>query len=133
MTADGAIWLVGLMGAGKSTVGRLLAERLGRAFVDLDDEIAREAGRSIPEIFEAEGEAGFRRREREALERAGRTSHVVALGGGAISQPGIASRNADRPSPSTRVWRRWTRRRVSLATSWRAAALAYTSRGSGWP
>lgn len=80
------------MGAGKSTVGPLLAARLGRPFLDTDREIERAAGRSIPEIFAAEGEAGFRSREREAIERASGLAAVVALGGGAIAQPGAAAR-----------------------------------------
>ena len=61
------LWLVGMMGAGKSTVGPLVAERLGRPFVDLDEAVAAAAGRSIPAMFAAEGEAGFRRREAAAL------------------------------------------------------------------
>ncbi len=86
------ICLVGFMGSGKSTVGKLLAERLGWTFVDLDEEIARRAGRSIPDIFEAEGEPRFREREQAALEEQchqaqhGR-ARVVALGGGAFSNP----------------------------------------------
>ena len=76
--------LVGFMGSGKSTVGRMLAERTHRSFVDLDDDIAADAGRSISEIFADEGEASFREREsrslRRALERDGR---VLAVGGGA--------------------------------------------------
>jgi shikimate kinase len=86
------ICLVGFMGCGKSTVGRLLAERLGWTFVDLDEEIERRAGRSIPEIFEGDGERRFRELEQEALEEQcslaqhGR-ARVVALGGGAFSDP----------------------------------------------
>ncbi len=77
------IWLLGLTGVGKSTVGRALAARLGRAFADLDDEIAREAGASIAELFAREGEAGFRRREAAAVARAAAGDAVVAAGGGA--------------------------------------------------
>ena len=80
------------MGVGKSTIGPALASRLGRSFVDTDEEVEREAGRSIPEIFEREGEAGFRRRERAAIELAAARSAVVALGGGAIVQAGMADR-----------------------------------------
>ncbi|RMF13508.1 MAG: shikimate kinase [Candidatus Dadabacteria bacterium] len=85
--ADNVI-LVGLMGAGKSTVGRLLAKRLGWTFVDLDSEIEKDAGWTIPEIFAEEGEAGFRAREREAIAALnGRTGLVIATGGGAVVDP----------------------------------------------
>jgi shikimate kinase len=89
---DAPIVLVGLPGAGKSTAGRLLAERLGWAFVDLDAEIVREAGgRSIPELFAAEGEPAFREREREATRNLrGRHRIVVAPGGGWMANPGCA-------------------------------------------
>jgi shikimate kinase len=89
---DGTVWLVGMMGAGKSAVGALLAARLARPLVDLDREIERQAGRSIPELFASEGEAGFRKREREALEAVAGQRAVVALGGGAAAQPGAAPR-----------------------------------------
>jgi shikimate kinase len=79
-----------MMGAGKSTVGPRLAARLGRDFVDTDQEVEREAGLRISEIFEREGEARFRAREAQAIERAARANAVVALGGGAIAQPGMA-------------------------------------------
>jgi shikimate kinase len=73
------------MGSGKSTVGPLLAARLGWRFVDADDVLAAEAGCSIPEIFKREGEAAFRERERAAIARlAGESALVLALGGGAI-------------------------------------------------
>lgn len=86
------LWLVGMMGAGKSSVGAALARRLGRRFVDADAEIERAAGRRIAEIFAGEGEAGFRAREREAIERLGGAEAVVALGGGAFAQPGVPER-----------------------------------------
>jgi len=85
------IWLVGLMGAGKSAVGRRLAERLRRRFVDNDEAVERAAGATVAEIFAGEGEAAFRERERAALERSAGHSVVVALGGGAIAQPGAAA------------------------------------------
>jgi shikimate kinase len=74
------------MGSGKSTVGRRLADRLGRRFVDLDDELVATAGRSIPELFTDEGEAAFRDREHDALVTVldGGSSLVVATGGGAV-------------------------------------------------
>jgi shikimate kinase len=87
-----AIYLVGFMGSGKTTIGKLLAERLGWSFVDLDAEIEAEQHASIPEIFEKCGEAHFRELETEALRkrarmvRAGRPM-VMALGGGAFARP----------------------------------------------
>lgn len=81
---DRPIFLIGFMGAGKSTIGRLLADRLGRAFVDLDERIAGDAGATIPELFATEGEAGFRRREAALLaEVVKEGAQVVAPGGGA--------------------------------------------------
>lgn len=82
---DRLIFVAGFMGTGKSTVGRRLADRLGRAFVDLDEQIESEAHATIPELFASEGEAGFRRREGELLERLCREggARVVAVGGGA--------------------------------------------------
>lgn len=77
-----------MMGAGKSSVGPALARRVGTRFVDSDEEIVREAGRSVAEIFASEGEAGFRRRERAVLERLAGEPAVVALGGGAVAQAG---------------------------------------------
>ncbi len=84
-----AIWLVGFMGCGKSTVGAKLAEELGWTFIDLDEEIECEAGRSISAIFDAQGEAAFRDLEHDALRnQAARVrrggARVVALGGGAF-------------------------------------------------
>jgi shikimate kinase/3-dehydroquinate synthase len=76
--------LVGFMGSGKSTVGPHLAQRLERPFVDLDDVIEADAGRSVAEIFSSEGEAGFRERESRCLQRVLEgASSVVAVGGGA--------------------------------------------------
>jgi shikimate kinase len=81
--------LLGLPGAGKSTVGRRAAALLGTGFTDTDDLVRAAAGRSIPEIFAQEGEAAFRRREREAMTRAlGRPPHVIAAGGGWAAEPG---------------------------------------------
>jgi shikimate kinase len=72
------------MGSGKTTVGRMLAERLGWAFHDLDTEVERRAGKRVPEIFAESGEAAFRRQESAALAGLlGRSHTVVALGGGA--------------------------------------------------
>ena len=83
--------LLGFMGCGKSTLGPLLALCLGRPFRDLDQEIAREAGRAVGELFAAEGEAAFRRRERAAFRRlAASFDGVLALGGGLPAEPGMA-------------------------------------------
>jgi 3-dehydroquinate synthase len=89
---DGTLWLMGMMGAGKSAVGEALASALGRPFLDLDAEIERSAGARIGEIFEQEGESGFRRRERKALEAVAGQSAVVALGGGTPAQRGALAR-----------------------------------------
>ena len=84
-TITGNIFLVGLMGAGKTSVGRLLAKRLGKPFFDCDQEIERRTGVKIPVIFEIEGEAGFRSREAAMLrELTARNDIVLATGGGAI-------------------------------------------------
>ena len=81
------VLLIGMMGCGKSTVGRLLAERMRLPLIDLDEEIARAAGKTIPEIFAQEGEAGFRARETAALERAlAREDGVIATGGGIVTR-----------------------------------------------
>lgn len=81
----GNIILIGLMGAGKTTIGKLLASSMGRIFVDSDHEIERRTGVDIPLIFELEGEAGFRKREAEVLRDVTQLSNIVlATGGGAI-------------------------------------------------
>jgi shikimate kinase len=77
--------LVGLMGAGKTNIGRRLAQRLGLAFVDADSEIEAAAGETIEEIFERRGEAVFREGERKVIARLlGNPVHVLATGGGAF-------------------------------------------------
>jgi shikimate kinase len=79
------IYLTGFMGSGKTTVGRLLAERLGVPFIDLDVEVERRAGMSVRQIFEAQGEPAFRRLEHEALrETLEMPDAVVATGGGTM-------------------------------------------------
>lgn len=82
------IFLVGLMGAGKTTVGKLLAKHLGKTFYDADHEIVRRTGVTIPVIFEVEGEAGFRKREEAVIaELAALDNVVLATGGGAVLSP----------------------------------------------
>jgi shikimate kinase len=79
------LFLVGYRGTGKTTVARLLAGRLGWAWVDADDLIERRAGMSIRQVFEVEGEPGFRRRESAILEElCGLRQHVIATGGGVV-------------------------------------------------
>src|SRR5215213_8570954 len=81
----GNIFLVGLMGAGKTSVGKLLARRLGKVFYDSDHEIERATGVRIPVIFEIEGESGFRARESRVLAELARFPDIVlATGGGAV-------------------------------------------------
>ncbi len=82
-----AIVLTGFMGTGKTTVGRLLAERLGKPFIDVDERIQRRTGLRIVEIFSQYGEAFFRRLEREELATALREDAVVSTGGGAMLDP----------------------------------------------
>lgn len=80
--------LVGLMGAGKSAIGKRLAARLGLPFIDADDEIERAAGCSIAEFFEKHGEAEFRAGERRVIGRLlERSPHVLSTGGGAYMHP----------------------------------------------
>ena len=83
--ADKSIVLVGLMGAGKTTIGRRLATRLGLGFQDADSEIEKAAHCSIPDIFEAHGESAFRDLERRVITRLlAQPPHVLATGGGAF-------------------------------------------------
>ena len=96
MRAGSAVFLVGFMGAGKTSVGRALAERLHWRFQDLDDRIIEREGRSVAEIFRDSGERAFREAEHAALrqvieELRNGTGRAVALGGGAFAQ----KRNAE--------------------------------------
>src|SRR5215203_7508705 len=86
------IYLIGFMGSGKSTVGRMLADEIGWRFADLDDDIEHSQRKSISEIFATAGEEEFRRLETEALQKRIRgiqrgTPTVLALGGGAFTRP----------------------------------------------
>lgn len=86
--------LIGPMGAGKTSVGRRVAKRLGRAFVDTDKEIVKEHG-PIPALFESLGEPGFRELERDAVTAALAGTVVVSLGGGAVLDEGTRVRLRD--------------------------------------
>lgn len=96
--AAGHLVLVGLMGAGKTSVGRICAERLGLPFVDTDALVERHAGRTVAQIFTAEGEAGFRALERQAVAEAVRSPEpvVIACGGGTVLDPENRARLKDR-------------------------------------
>jgi shikimate dehydrogenase len=81
------IILIGMPGSGKSTIGKILRERTGRTLIDTDSEIEQESKMSIPEIFEREGEAGFRIRETEILKKWGKESGlIIATGGGVVTK-----------------------------------------------
>lgn len=85
VTKQSNVYLVGMMGAGKTTIGRHLAKRLRLRFVDCDHEIEARSGVKIPVIFEIEGEEGFRRRESQMIEELTRLDGIVmATGGGAV-------------------------------------------------
>ena len=85
----GKIFLVGLMGAGKTTIGRLLANQLGKQFIDADHEIESRCGVKISYIFDVEGEEGFRKREAEVLADLTQMKDIVlATGGGAVTTEG---------------------------------------------
>lgn len=82
------VYLVGLMGAGKTTIGRTLAKRLNLDFVDSDREIEARTGVSIPTVFEIEGESGFRKREAQVIaDLSQQSNQVVATGGGVVLSP----------------------------------------------
>jgi len=85
MTSKSNIFLVGPMGAGKTSIGRQLAEALGMEFLDSDHEIEARSGATIPWIFDVEGEEGFRKREQAMIDELSKRNNVVlATGGGAV-------------------------------------------------
>lgn len=97
MTHAGNVYLVGMMGAGKTTVGRLLARRLKLRFIDADQELERRCGVKVPLIFDIEGEAGFRTREAQLLaELTSLDGVVLGTGGGAVLSEENRSRLAAR-------------------------------------
>jgi shikimate kinase len=116
-----AVFLVGFMGAGKSTVGRALGQRLNWTFEDLDDRIATREGRSVAEIFRDSGESEFRRAEHAALQQLlaelrGGIARIIALGGGTFAQEqnhkailasGVRTIFLDAPLPE--LWQRCAR------------------------
>lgn len=125
------IYLIGARGSGKTTVGRLLAARLGWSFVDMDDLIEASAGKSIAEVFATEGEAGFRDREAEALEQiAHRPDHVIATGGGIVLRPDSRARLSETghcvwlTAPAETLWYRI---RADVASAVRRPALTELS------
>ena len=92
-----SIYLVGLMGVGKSTVGKLLAEKLNRPFFDSDKEIEKNAGAEISWIFDVEGEEGFRDREEQVIwELTSKTGAVIATGGGVVEREQNRKRIAEK-------------------------------------
>ncbi len=97
MLGKPSVFLIGPMGSGKTAVGRYLARALGLPFHDSDAEIERRTGVDIPFIFEKEGEAGFRQREREAIDALTALPRIVlATGGGAVLLPENRRRLAER-------------------------------------
>ena len=94
------IALIGFMGVGKTAVGKVLAEKLGRSFVELDSLIEQKAGKSIPEIFQQEGEIAFRELEMRVTEEiANKKKAVIACGGGIV----LNKINIDRLRKSSRI------------------------------
>lgn len=89
MTAARKVLLIGMMGAGKTTTGRLLADRLGWPYLDSDDEIERQTGRTVPQIWKEDGEPAFRREESRVLAEACALTGpaVVSVAGGAVLDP----------------------------------------------
>ena len=122
-SATHRIVLTGFMGAGKTTVGGLLAAQLGWRFLDVDQELVHDASASIADLFRTEGEAAFRRREEETIARLLEHDHaVLALGGGALESQ--STRELLLSAPATRL--------IFLETPL-AVALARCAEDSGAP
>ena len=128
----------GFMGVGKTTVGRLLADRLGARFVDLDEAVESSCGQTVAEIFEAQGEEAFRALEHSELVRLLDGPPVVlALGGGTLHQPGAADMVLSR-SDLIVLWADFSiiRRRVGLTDDrrprWSDAEALFQSRAAGY-
>ena len=123
---DRSVVLIGLMGAGKTSIGRILAERLGLPFVDADAEIERAAGATIEEIFARDGEAVFRSGERRVIERllAGPPA-IIATGGGAFMD---ASTRATVRERGISVWLKADLETLVKRTARRATVWASTRR-----
>jgi shikimate kinase len=127
VTIPAIIYLIGYRGTGKSTVARLLAERLGWQSVDADAELEKHFGKSIRQIFAEEGEAGFRDKEAQILEALSRRQQcVVATGGGVVLRP----ENRARLQQGFVVWLRaepeviWRRLEADATTAQRRPNLA---------
>jgi shikimate kinase len=107
------IVLIGFMGAGKTTVGRLIAQRLGLPFADSDQVIERRAGRTVAELFAADGEVAFRELEKGVvLELLAGPDAVLALGGGAVQDPVTRSAVAARTAIHLKVGEQQVRARI---------------------
>jgi shikimate kinase len=129
-----SVFLIGYRGSGKSTVGRRLADRLWQTFLDSDDLVVKQAGKSIREIFEGEGEVGFRDRESAVVrELAMLADHVVALGGGAVLRE--ENRDAIRDGGHKVIYLRCEpeelQKRIHADPQTAAARPALTSLGGG--
>jgi len=97
MTMNQNIFLIGPMGAGKSTIGKRLAQQIGSDFIDSDREIEDHTGVNIPLIFELEGESGFRQREAQIIDQLTQNNNIVlATGGGSVLNPENRQHMAER-------------------------------------
>ncbi|QUW02509.1 shikimate kinase [Chloracidobacterium validum] len=108
LNTSGIVFLVGFMGCGKTTIGQRLAKRLGGCFIDLDERITQSTGRAIPELFQQEGEAGFRQVEQAVLRQVCAELaqdptrwQIVALGGGTFT---VAENRADIRRIGCSIW-----------------------------